>query len=145
MKFLDEYKKNGLDIWAITTGNEPFNANVPYGRINTMGWTPDTVATWVADNLGPTLAASGYNETLIMALDDQRFNLPWFIEQMFNNEQAKEYIAGTAVHWYGDFFVPPLVLDQTHSSYPDKFILMTEACTGTFLTRIFTNAGVRYK
>ena len=98
-----------------------------------MGWTPPTMAKWVADNLGPTLAASKFNKTLILALDDQRFNLPWYIEQVFSNKKAKHYISGTAVHWYGDMIAPPSVLDRTHDGYPDKFILMTEACEGTEL------------
>ena len=133
MKFLEDYKKNGLDIWAFTTGNEPFDAYVPFDRLNTMGWTPPTMAKWVADNMGPTLAASKFNETLILALDDQRFNLPWYMEQVFANKKAKHYISGTAVHWYGDVIAPPSVLDRTHNGYPDKFILMTEACEGTEL------------
>ncbi|XP_076749061.1 lysosomal acid glucosylceramidase-like [Xylocopa sonorina] len=131
VKFLEEYKKNGIDIWAVSTGNEPLNAYVPFDRINTMGWTPKSMGKWVADNFGPTLAASRHNETRILALDDQRIELPWAIKDMFRNEKARNYTAGIAVHWYTDSFIPPTVLDRTHADFPDKFILLTEACTGS--------------
>lgn len=131
LKFLNEYKQYGLNMWAVSTGNEPIDGFVPDQALNSMGWTPDAVANWVANNLGPTLAKSKFNRTLIMALDDQRFNLPWYISQEFQNREAKKYIAGTAVHWYADKVVPPTVLDQTHNMFPDKFLLMTEACEGS--------------
>ena len=131
VKFINEYKKNGLDIWAVTPGNEPTNGLVPFGPLNAMGWTPGTVADWVGDFLGPTLAASQHNRTLILALDDQRSELPLFVQLMWANEKAKKYSAGTAVHWYFDAYVPPVVLDLTHNAFPDKFILLTEASTGS--------------
>ncbi|XP_076249035.1 lysosomal acid glucosylceramidase-like [Calliopsis andreniformis] len=131
LKFLDEYKKYGLDIWAFSTGNEPTNAYIPFDPLNTMGWTPESVAHWVGDFMGPTLASSKHNKTLIMAHDDQRLELPWAVTKMLSNKKARKYTAGTAVHWYTDQFVPPNVLDQTHKALPDKFILMTEACIGS--------------
>ncbi|XP_043259521.1 lysosomal acid glucosylceramidase-like isoform X2 [Colletes gigas] len=133
LKFLDEYKKNGLKMWAISTGNEPVNAYVPFDPLSTMGWTPATMSNWIADHLGPKLAASEHNDTKILALDDQRIELPWFIQKVFANKNAKKYVAGTAVHWYTDAFVSSMVLDLTHDQFPDKFILMTEACTGSGL------------
>ncbi|XP_053995684.1 lysosomal acid glucosylceramidase-like [Hylaeus anthracinus] len=133
LKFMDEYKNNGLDIWAVTTGNEPIDAFVPFDLLNTMGWTPQTMGDWVANYFGPALARSQHRNTQILALDDQRLQLPWFIRNLFQNTKAERYIAGTAVHWYTDFIVPPTVLDSTHNSFPNKFILMTEACTGSGL------------
>ncbi|XP_029032057.2 lysosomal acid glucosylceramidase-like [Osmia bicornis bicornis] len=129
VKFLDAYKENGLKIWAISTGNEPLFNYLPTDAIEVLGWTAKGVGTWVANNLGPTLAASQHS-TKILALDDNRNELPWFVPQMFENEKAKNYVSGIAVHWYSDHVAPPSVLDLTHDSFPDKFILMTEACLG---------------
>ncbi|CAL7949938.1 unnamed protein product [Xylocopa violacea] len=131
LKFLDGYKENGIDIWAVSTGNEPIDGYVPLSTINDMAWTPQTAATWVANNLGPTLASSTHNDTLILALDDQRIELPWAIQLMFQNEQARKYVSGIGVHIYADSFIPPDVLDATHNDFPEKFILMTEASLGT--------------
>lgn len=117
-------------MWAISTGNEPSNAYVPIVPINNMGWTAGTVATWVAENLGPSLNNSQHNQTLILGLDDQRFNLPWFIDLVFRNKIAEKYISGIAIHWYWDAVVPAGVLDKTHNHFPEKFLLITEACEG---------------
>ena len=130
VKFLDEYEKNGLKMWAISTGNEPTNALRPNFPLTSMGWTPQGVADWVADYLGPTLESSKHNDTLILTLDDNRIVLPWFVKPMFTNEKSSKYCAGTAVHWYYDADQPSVVLDLTHDAYPDKIILMTEASVG---------------
>nr|XP_031838819.1 lysosomal acid glucosylceramidase-like [Nomia melanderi] len=127
LKFLDAYKENGLDMWAITTGNEPTNAYRLHFPLNTMGWTPQTMADWVANYMGPSLALSSHNETLILLLDDNRNVLPWFVSPTFTDRNASKYAAGTAVHWYEDSNTPATVLDWTHDSFPDKIILLTEA------------------
>ncbi|XP_078050512.1 putative glucosylceramidase 3 isoform X1 [Augochlora pura] len=131
LKFLESYKAEDIDIWGISTGNEPINAYIPFDRLNTMGWTSETLADWVGNHLGPKLAASEFNKTLILALDDQRIFLPWFIQSVFKDAKAKQYINGVAVHFYFDSFTSPSLLTDTHNDFPDKLILMTEACTGT--------------
>ncbi|XP_043259524.1 lysosomal acid glucosylceramidase-like [Colletes gigas] len=131
LKFLKKYKEFGIDIAAVSTGNEPGNGVVIVDPLSSMGWTPNTVAKWIANNLGPTLAASEHNRTQILVLDDQRIFLPWYVEEIAKNEEAMKYVAGIASHWYTDFIVPTSVLDQTHDKFPDKFLIMTEACLGT--------------
>ncbi|XP_076179657.1 lysosomal acid glucosylceramidase-like [Ptiloglossa arizonensis] len=130
LKFLDEYKNNGIDIWAISTGNEPMNAYTPNFPLTTMGWTPDSMANWVAKFMGPTLASSIHNETLIFALDDNRNVMPSFVVPIFSEANASKYTAGTAIHFYKDSIAPPIVLDWTHNLFPDKVLLMTEASIG---------------
>ncbi|XP_044577072.1 lysosomal acid glucosylceramidase-like [Cotesia glomerata] len=133
VKFLEIYKSRGLKIWAISTGNEPANAFVPeLVKFNDMGWTPNTVTPWVINNLGPTINNSTSNETIILALDDQRFDLPWYIQAMYEySNEIDKYIAGIATHWYMDNYFSIDLYDRTHSAFPNKFLLMTEACTGS--------------
>ncbi|PNF36457.1 hypothetical protein B7P43_G15864 [Cryptotermes secundus] len=129
VKFLDEYKKQGLEFWGISTGNEPINGIIPVNRFNSMGWTPWSQRQWIKDNFGPTLKKSHYTVKLL-ALEDQRFMLPWWINVLMSDKQVEEYIDGIAVHWYWDSLFPPSLLDRTHNNFPDKFILATEACVG---------------
>lgn len=42
VKFLDDYKKEGVTYWGITTGNEPSIHDERYG-IPSVGWTPETL------------------------------------------------------------------------------------------------------
>lgn len=82
VRFLEEYAARGVDVWALTTGNEPINAFVAplLVRFNSMGWTPLGQRRWVSRHLGPTLRRSKYNATLLLALDDQRVLLPWWLD-----------------------------------------------------------------
>lgn len=130
VKFVGEYTKHGIPIWAISTGNEPIDVFIPLITFNKMGWLPGTQGKFVSENLGPTLARSVHNATRIMVLDDQRFNLPWFISGIFNVKGAEKYTSFIAVHWYWDRMIPTKNLDMTHQRYPDKPMILTEACTG---------------
>ncbi|XP_063990447.1 lysosomal acid glucosylceramidase-like [Diachasmimorpha longicaudata] len=132
VKFLESYMDIGLPIWAISTGNEPESGFHPTQKFNNMPWLPQSVATWVTNNLGPAIEASNSNETIIIALDGQRFSLPWWVDNMYRaNPDVDKYIAGVGVHWYSDAETPPNVLDEMHNISPKTFLLMTEACVET--------------
>lgn len=130
-KFLDAYKAQGIKFWGISTSNEPTNAWFSDLRINTMQWSPDSLSLWIEKNLGPTLMSNGYNDTKIWILDDQRYIVPWFLEDLkFVSKKAYDFISGVALHWYTDAYVPVNNLDKTHKRFPEKSLFMTESCTG---------------
>lgn len=66
-------------MWALSTGNEPSNGLNPFGRINALGWWPWKISNWIGQHLGPLLRNSVHNNTKILAFDDQRLLLPWWI------------------------------------------------------------------
>lgn len=80
LKFFYAYDAEGLSFWGLTTGNEPSLALLPFKNINSVGWTYWQLQKWVSENLGPTIRGSKYSDLKIMALDDQVFFLPWFVE-----------------------------------------------------------------
>lgn len=129
-KFFDAYKERGIEIWGITPNNEPLDGFLPFFIFNAMAWSPDKVADWSVNYLAPTLSKAGYENLVYMAMDDQRTSLPWYPDMMFKNLKAKELFSGIAFHWYRDTTSSPNKLIETHMKYSDKFILMTEACTG---------------
>ncbi|XP_017875581.1 glucosylceramidase-like [Ceratina calcarata] len=131
IKFLDEYKKMGIDMWAISTGNEPLTALTFDVPLTSMGWMPESMADWVGNYFGPALAASSHNETLILAMDDNRSLLPWFVQPTLKCERSNKYVGGIAVHWYQDYLAEPDVLDEIHNEFPNKFILVTESSITT--------------
>lgn len=134
VKFLDEYKKHGINLWALSTGNEPniaFQVNI---TVISMGWTPETMAEWVGRYLGPTLAKSGHPHTHVLAVDDDRYVLPGFVKPIFSDKRASKITMGTAVHWYFGNKAPITVLDETHNQFPNKFLLMTESSLCEFFT-----------
>ncbi|KAF2900019.1 hypothetical protein ILUMI_06167 [Ignelater luminosus] len=127
IKFLKSYKEHGLDFWAITTGNEPVTSSV-LSLLSFVKWHAKPMGVWIASNLGPTIRNSEFSNVELLIMDDFRVNLPWFVDKAFSYKDAKKYIRGIAVHWYGDNIFSPKLLDVTHNRHPDKFILYTEAC-----------------
>jgi len=130
LRFLQAYKENGIEMWGLTAQNEPVDGNIPDFGFNCMGWNASTQATWIGQNLGPTLEENGFGHLKLMAFDDQRPLLPGWSNEVMENADAAEYVDGWAVHWYTDFLGLPSALDYVHEQHPDKFILFTEACTG---------------
>jgi len=131
VKFLDSYKEEGIEFWGVTSQNEPLDGNLPDFSFNCMGWTPKTQTEWIAKHLGPTLHAAGYESVKLMAYDDQRIFLRAWVDEIMANPEASKYVSGWAIHWYLDFLGFAFTLDQVHNMFPDKFILYTEACTGS--------------
>lgn len=98
VKFLDEYKAHGIDVWGITTGNEPVNGLLaPLATFNNMGFTPYTQRDFIKLDLGPTLNASGYGpeQLKVIIMDDQRIWLPFWSQIVLGDPDAAKYVAGT--------------------------------------------------
>ncbi len=131
LKFLQSYQKYNITFWALTTQNEPTDGFLFRFSFNCMGFTPESQAAFVVENLGPTLKNGGFKDIKIMILDDQRLFLESWPERVFAySNKTYDYIDGIAVHWYLDSFVSPKILDTTNDLFPDKFIFGTEACAG---------------
>jgi glucosylceramidase len=72
-----------------------------------------------------------------MMFDDQRPRLDKWADVILGDSEANSYVDGIGVHWYMSvydtmawLFRPWHNLRETHTKYPDKFILATEACAG---------------
>ncbi|KAK7586269.1 hypothetical protein V9T40_004145 [Parthenolecanium corni] len=129
VKFLDAYKENAIDVWCITTGNEPMNGLLIMNKLNAVGWTPTSQRRWIGQHLGPNMRSSHPN-VCILTGDDQRYTLPWWLKTVMEDKEAAKYINGTAVHWYWDFIIPPVQLRKTHEDFPNLFIINSEASYG---------------
>ena len=131
LKFFQSYAQYNIKFWGVTAQNEPSDGDIYKFPFNCLGFTPESQATFVAQNLGPTLAKNGFSDIKIMVLDDQRLFLPsWVVRMIEHESHVSDYISGIAVHWYMDSIVPSNMLDKTHELFPDKFIFGTEACIG---------------
>lgn len=133
IRFLELMQEQGIDIWSVSTGNEPMNGIIGWVVTPwmTLGWNAKDVAKYVAENLGPTLKRSRFNRTLILAGDDQRTTFPWYFTEMRKaHPEAFDYISGLAVHSYLDQYMPAQMLSAGQNAFPDKFILNTESSIG---------------
>ena len=127
LKFFDGYKKFGLGFWSLSIGNEPQNALSANTHKTTMAWTPYGAAQFIGKNLGPSLNASEYKNIQILILDDTLDFVSWYVPIVMNHKDAKKFISGSAIHYHQQTVGTESSLDKIHTSYPDKYILMTEA------------------
>lgn len=125
-KYLDAYKKEGIDIWGVTVINEPHgNGN----NWESTHFSPKEMTDFVQNNLGPTLEKTGWKDVKIFGYDQNRVGLPEWVDEMYRDDKVSKYFAGTAIHWYEstyDYF--PDQLQYAHKKAPDKFLIQTEAC-----------------
>ncbi|KAL0818119.1 hypothetical protein ABMA28_008645 [Loxostege sticticalis] len=131
LKFIEAYHNEGIDVWAITTTNEPANSFIAAMTFNCLGWSSSDQARWIVENLGPTISSSKFNNTMILVNDDQRYSIPFlFNELVASNPAVLDYIDGVAVHAYADSISSPSTLESITKPYPDLKLLVTEFCEG---------------
>jgi len=121
VSFLQEYRRKGVNVWAITPQNEPSIAPDTYPG---MLFSPVAEAAFISDLLAPALAAGGVGDVQILGGDDTGADRAF--AQAFWSTPAADAIAGTAWHCYAG-------LDQMsdiHDDRPDKALYMTECSTG---------------
>lgn len=129
VKFLQAYKKHGIDIWGLTAQNEPSDGLITGFSFQCLGWTPELQRDFIAKDLGPALEQNGFGHVKLMILDDQRIFLPYWPEVVLKDPNAAKYVSGIAIHWYEDLIIPTTALDLTYKKFgKDYFILNTEAC-----------------
>ena len=125
-KYLDAYKKEGIDIWGVTVINEPHgNGN----NWESTLFSPEEMTLFVQNHLGPKLEKDGWKDLKIFGYDQNRAGLPEWVDAMYKNEETSKYFAGTAIHWYEstyDFF--PEQLQYAHKKAPNKYLIETEGC-----------------
>jgi glucosylceramidase len=125
VKFLQAYEENGVNVWGLTTGNEPYAASCLF---NCLRMTWEEFAVFISANLGPALESAGYGDVTLMMFDDNRNQLINGTNTVLSNQDAIRYVDGIGIHWYTDNADNPDLLRQTHESFPDYFMLYTEAC-----------------
>ena len=120
-KFISAYRSHGIDLWGVTVQNEP-EAAVGW---EAMLWTPEYMASFVRDHLGPVLAAEQPN-VRILGFDHNKDHVADWAKALYEDPEAAKFFAGMGVHWYGGLNTH--ALDYTHHLQPNKMILGTEAC-----------------
>jgi glucosylceramidase len=126
-RYLQAYKKEGINIWGVTVENEPLGNDKNW---ESMHFTPEEMTDFVRDFLGPRLEKDGFKKIKILGYDQNRGEeLEKWAKVMFRDEASAKYFAGTAVHWYAstyDYF--PASLQFTHKLAPQKHLINTESC-----------------
>ena len=137
VKFIEQYRAEGINIWGVTLQNEP---QFDFAAYPCMRMDEDDQIRLVS-LLGPKLAAKGL-KTKIFIHDhnwglhpgdrqviggDAKLAPLESVTKILSNPTAGKYIAGTAWHcYYGDANLMSHIYNTLHQRFPDKEILCTE-------------------
>jgi glucosylceramidase len=123
VRYVEEYKKEGLPIWGLSVQNEPAAVQTWDSCI----YTGEEERDFVRDYLGPALEKTGLSGSLNLLIWDHNRDLLYERARVvYDDPQAARYVWGAAFHWYvGDNFEN---VQLTHDAYPDKHLLFTEGC-----------------
>ncbi len=124
INYLDQYQQAGVKLWGLTPVNEPHGNS---GQWESMHFTPETQRDFIKDLLGPKLQASAHNDIKLLIYDQNRDGLEHWTDVILGDEEAAQYVYGSAVHWYeATEKVYEDVLQKVHSKFPDFDIIHTE-------------------
>ena len=121
VKYVQEMKKAGIRIDAITVQNEPL-----YGGNNpSMVMQATEQADFVGNHLGPAFAANGI-DTKIVIYDHNadRIDYPMTV---LKDQVARRFVDGSAFHLYGGRIED---ISALHDAHPDKNLYFTEQWVG---------------
>jgi len=122
--YLNEYKKEGIDFFAVSVQNEPKAVQTWESCI----WSGKEEGEFAVKFLRPTLDKSGFSNTKILIWDHNKERVMERARETFSVPGAEKAIWGVAFHWYsGDHFDN---LRMAHELYPDKPLIATEFCLG---------------
>ncbi len=120
VKYLQEYKKRGITIDAITIQNEPQN---PHNNPS-MTLSAAESMDFIKNYLGPVFKENSIQTKIIIW--DHNCDQPSYPLSILSDSAANSYIDGTAFHLYaGDI----TTLSYIHTMFPQKNIYFTEQWT----------------
>ena len=124
IKYLDAYKQQGVDIWALTPVNEPHGNS---GQWESMHFTPKSQNDFIKTHLGPKLAASDHEAVKLLIYDQNRDEMEHWTDEILGDEETAPYVYGTAVHWYESTTqVNEETFERVHKKFPEFSIIHTE-------------------
>lgn len=119
-RYIDEMKKRGIDIWAITVQNETRHHQLWESCV----FTAEQEADFVKNALGPRLDGT---DTKIFVYDHCKERIFERCLKYYSDPKLRGYISGIACHWYsGDHFGEIALCKKV---FPDKSVIMSEGCT----------------
>lgn len=120
-RYIEEYRNRGYHVTKLTMQNEPKAVQTWDSCI----YTAEEQKEFLRDYLWPSLKAHGLDDIGIYLWDHNKERVFEWAETIIDTETTS-MIRGMAFHWYsGDHFE---ALRMIHEKYPDKQLLLSEAC-----------------
>lgn len=122
VKYIQEMKKNGITIDAVTPQNEPLHP----GNNPSMYMTAEQQRDFIKNNLGPAFQTANLSTKIIAY--DHNCDKPEYPLTILADTEASKFVDGSAFHLYAGNI---LVLNNVHNAYPNKNVYFTEQWTGS--------------
>lgn len=134
VKWLELMKNEGLDVWALSTGNEPVVGGTNFLFEETY-WNPVEQAKWITGHLVPAIKKSQCSNIEIHGLDDSRINAPFLKKMIASNNKSLDDISALSIHGYSDLLTSPETLDEIQKEFhkPIYYSEMTFGLTAASL------------
>jgi glucosylceramidase len=121
VKYIQEMKKNGITIDALTIQNEPLHP----GNNPSLLMVAEDQKVFVRDHLGPQFEKNSIITKIIVY--DHNADRPDYPITILNDKEAAKYIDGSAFHLYGGTID---AVSSVHEAHPDKNLYFTEQWVG---------------
>ena len=126
VRFVEEYGKQGIPVWAISVQNEPMAVQTWESCI----YSAEEERDFVKNYLGPTLHKAGMKDVKLLVWDHNRGIMYQRAQTVYNDPEASKYVWGTAFHWYtGNHWEN---VKMVREAFPDKQALFSEGCAYPF-------------
>jgi glucosylceramidase len=118
MRYLQDYKKAGIEIDYLSLFNEPFSVytKIPYEKIRVL----------LRDHVGPALAKSGLGTKLMLSEAPDRGEAGRYYPVVLDDPVARKYVAVIPYHGYDLKNYDKIA--ELHRKYSDLPLWMTEIC-----------------
>jgi glucosylceramidase len=135
VKFIKAYEAHDVPVWGLTVQNEPMAKQTWESCI----YTAEEERDFIKNYLGPTLHKHGLKDKKLIAWDHNRDLIYQRASTILDDKKASKYVYGIGFHWYekwhGDEI--PENIKRVSETYPDKPLLLTEACNYPFSWETF--------
>lgn len=119
VKFIQEYKKEGIPVYGISLQNEPL--------ANAQRWQACGIPAEVARNLIKNYFVPVFKKNSITSkiyVFDHNWNNGWdYISTLYNDSMVYNAVAGSMWHHYRGL---PSIMTDVHNAYPEKEIWFSE-------------------
>jgi glucosylceramidase len=130
VKFIKAYESNGVPVWGLSVQNEPMAKQT----WESCMYTAEEERDFIKNFLGPTLWQNGMKSKKLIAWDHNRDLLYQRASTILHDTAAAKYVWGIGFHWYESWTGAPTPenVKRVAEAFPDKPLLLTEACNSPF-------------
>jgi glucosylceramidase len=130
VKFIKAYREEKIPIWGITVQNEPMAKQT----WESCMYTAEEERNFIRNYLGPTLLKAKMKDVKLIAWDHNRDLIYHRASTILSDSVAAKYVWGIGFHWYESWTGAPIYgnIQRVAEAYPDKPLLLTEACNYPF-------------